>query len=93
MPEHFNNNWGLRIYLKMSLYLKRNGTLYRNLLDKEIVTGRSLLEKDLRELYVKVLSNKVGTCIKRLYEWVDKLDGTDEIISQEKPDELKQTSF
>ena len=84
MPEPFNYNWSQRNYFKISLYLKRNRTLYRNLLDKEIVTGRSLQEKDLRELGVKVLSNKVGTCIKRLYEWVDKLDGTDEIISQEK---------
>ena len=74
----------------MSLYLKRNRTLYRNLLEKEIATGKGLLDADVRELDVKVLSNKVETCIKRLNEWVDKLDCIDEIISQEKPDELEQ---
>ena len=58
----------------MSVYLNRNKTLYRNLLDKEIVTGRELLEKDVRELDLRVLSNKVDTCINRLNEWVDKLD-------------------
>ena len=74
----------------MSLYLKRNRTLYRNLLDKEIATGKGLLDADVRELDVKVLSNKVETCIKRLNEWVDKLDCIDERISKEKPDELEQ---
>ena len=39
----------------MSVYLKRNRTLYRNLLEKENVAGRELLEKDVRELD---LSNK-----------------------------------
>ena len=44
----------------------------------------------MRELDLRVLSNKVDTCIKRLNEWVDKLDSTDERMSQEKPDELEQ---
>ena len=50
----------------MSVYQKRSRTLYRNLLDKEVVTGRELLEKDVRELDLRVLSNKVDTCIKIL---------------------------
>ena len=74
----------------MSIYLKRNRTLYRNLLDKEIAAGRELLDKDVRELDVKVLSNKAETCIKRLNEWIDKLDIIDERISQENPDDLEQ---
>ena len=90
MPEPFNYNWGQRKIYKMSLYLRRNRTLYRNLLDKEIFAGRSLLQKDLSELDVKVLSNKVDTCINRLNEWINKLDGTDERISQENPEELEQ---
>ena len=65
----------------MSIYLKRNRTLYRNLLDKEITAGRELLDKNVRELDVKVLSNKAETCIKRLNEWIDKLDIIDERIS------------
>ena len=39
---------------------------------------------------MKALSNKVDTCINRLNDWINKLDGTDDRTSQENPVELEQ---
>ena len=62
----------LLILVKMSVlpYIKRNRTLYRNLLEKEAAKGRDLMDQDLREVDIRAFSHKVNTCIKRINEFI-----------------------
>ena len=64
-------------------YIKRNRTLYRNLLEKETAKGRELMDQELREVDIRAFSHKVSTCIKRINEFIGKLDHCDERISLE----------
>ena len=62
-------------------YIKRNRTLYRNLLEKEAPKGRDLMDQNLREVDIKAFSHKVNTCIKRINEFIGKLDSVNERMS------------
>lgn len=62
-------------------FLKGNRTRYRNLLDKELVKGRQLLEIDSETYDRKVLLNNVNNCIKRLNDFQQKLEVNDERLS------------
>ena len=62
-------------------FLKGNRTRYRNLLDKELVKGRQLLEIDSETYDRKVLLNTVNNCIKRLNDFEQKLEVNDERLS------------
>ena len=50
--------------------LKGNRSRYRNLLDKELVKGKHLLEDGEGE--IKFLNQKVNNCINRLNDWSTK---------------------
>ena len=62
-------------------FLKGNRTRYRNLLDKELVKGRQILETDSETCDRKVLLNNVNNCIKRLNDFEQKLEVNDERLS------------
>ena len=62
-------------------YLKANRTRYKNLLEKELATGKFLLEEGKEEIDIKELSRQINTCIKRLTDFCEKLDATNEKIS------------
>ena len=69
--------------MSVFIYLLRNRTLYRNLIQKEAISGRNLLDQDIREVNLKAFFHKVETCIKRLNEFTEKLDSTNERMSLE----------
>ena len=64
-------------------YVKRNRTLYRNLIEKETAKGRYLMDQDLREVDIRAFSHKVTTCIKIINEFIGKLDSCNERMSLE----------
>ena len=70
-------------------YMKRNRTLYRNLLEKEAAKGRDLMDQDLT-VDIRAFSHKVTTCIKRINEFIGKLDSCDERMSLEGLDDHEQ---
>ena len=53
------------------IHLKRNRTLYRNLIEIEVISVRNLLDQDIREVDLKAFSHKVETCINRLNEFTE----------------------
>ena len=61
-------------------YIKRNRTLYRNLLEKEAAKGRDLMDQDLD---IRAFSHKITTCIKRINEFIGKLDSVNKRMSVE----------
>lgn len=66
----------------MSLgHLKSNRTRYKNILDRELTTGNSLLAEDKERVDVKDFALKIEACIKRLTNFCDKLEVTNEKIS------------
>ena len=72
------------LFIKMTLalsYLKANRTRYKNLLENELAIGKKLLEEDKEEIDIKELTRQINTCIKRLTEFCEKLDFTNEKIS------------
>ena len=71
-------------------YIKRNRTLYGNLLEKEAAKGRDLMDQDLREVDIRAFSHKVTTCIKRINEFIGKLNSCDERMSLEGMDDHEQ---
>ena len=54
--------------------LKGNRSRYRNLLDKELVKGKHLLENGEGE--IKFLKQKVNNCINKLNDFQQKIDDT-----------------
>ena len=76
--------------MSVFIYLKRNRTLYRNLIETEIISGRNLLDQDIREVDLKAFSHKVETCIKRLNKFIENLDSTNERMSLENVEDLEQ---
>ena len=88
-PPHWRRNpgtfhIGLFLFFKMTLalsYLKANRTRYKNLLEKELATGKFLLEEGKEEIDIKELSRQIYTCIKRLTDFCEKLVATNEKIS------------
>ena len=54
--------------------LKGNRSRYRNLLDKELVKGKHLLENGEDE--IKFLKQKVNNCINKLNDFQQKIDDT-----------------
>ena len=85
MPEPGNLPFKIvLLFIKMTLalsYLKANRTRYKNLLEKELAIGKKLLEEDKEEIDIKELTRQLNTCIKRLTEFCEKLDFTNEKIS------------
>ena len=57
--------------------------MYRNLLEKEAAKGRDLMDQDLREVDIRAFSHKVTTCIKRINEFIGKLDCVNKRMSVE----------
>ena len=76
--------------MSVVIYLKRNRNLYQNLIEKEVISGKNLLDQAIREVDLKAFSHKVETCIKRLNEFTEKLDSTDERMSLEGVEDLEQ---
>ena len=62
-------------------YFKANRTRYKNLLEKELAIGKKLLEEDKEEIDIKELTRQLNKSIKRLTEFCEKLDFTNEKIS------------
>ena len=72
------------LFIKMTLalsYFKANRTRYKNLLEKELAIGKKLLEEDKEEIDIKELTRQLNKSIKRLTEFCEKLDFTNEKIS------------
>lgn len=66
----------------MSLrYLKSNRTKYRNILDRELIIGQSLLANDQQREDVNDFALKIESCVNRLTSFCDKLEVTNEKIS------------
>ena len=64
------------------LFLKGSRTKYRDLLEKELEKGRSLVEEATLEQYeIKIVSKRLSNCINRLIEIIEKLEQTDERLS------------
>ena len=62
--------------------LKGNRTRYRNLLEKELEKGKKMTEEAAQEQYEqKVFSKSLNNCIKRLNEFTEKLEQTNERLS------------
>ena len=66
----------------MSLsHLKSNRTRYKNILDRELGTGKGLLVDDQERREIKDFTLAIEACINRLSTFCDKLDVTNEKIS------------
>ena len=64
------------------LFLKGSRTKYRDLLERELEKGRSLVEEATLEQYeIKIVSKRLRNCINRLNEIIEKLEQTDERLS------------
>ena len=61
--------------------LKSNRTRYKNTLDKELSIGNALLEENKDCVDAKDFALKLDACIKRLSNFSDKLEITNEKIS------------
>ena len=65
-----------------SSFLKGNRTRYRNLLEKELETGKNLISEAEQEEYeVKIFSKNVRNCLRRLNDFIEKLEQTNERLS------------
>ena len=66
----------------MSLsHLKSNRTRYKNILDRELATGKGLLVDDQERREIKDFTLAIEACINRLTTFCDKLEVTNEKIS------------
>ena len=64
------------------LFLRGSRTKYRNLLEKELEKGRSLIvEATLEQYEIKIVSKRLSNCINRLNDIIEKLEQTDERLS------------
>ena len=61
--------------------LKSNRTRYKNTLEKELAIGNSLLAEDKDRINLKDFVLKADECIKRLTDFCDRLEVTNEKIS------------
>ena len=61
--------------------VKSNRTRYRNTLEKELAIGNSLLAEDKDRINLKDFVLKADECIKRLTDFCDRLEVTNEKIS------------
>ena len=62
--------------------MKESRTKYRNLLEKELEKGRSLIEEATLEQYeIKIVFKHLSDCINRLNDIIEKLEQTDERLS------------
>ena len=61
--------------------LKSNRTRYKNSLEKELVIGNNLLAEDKERVNLKDFVLKTDECIKRLTDFCDRLEVTNEKIS------------
>ena len=65
-----------------SSFLKGNRTRYRNLLEKELEKGKNLISEAEQEEYeVKIFSKNVRNCLRRLNDFTEKLEQTNERLS------------
>ena len=65
-----------------SSFLKGNRTRYRNLLEKELEKGKNLISEAEQEEYeVKIFSKNVRNCLRRLNDFIEKLEQTNEILT------------
>ena len=65
-----------------SSFLKGNRTRYRNLLEKEMEKGKNLISEAEQEEYeVKIFSKNVRNCLRRLNNFIEKLEQTNERLS------------
>lgn len=77
-------------------FLKGNRTRYRNLLEKELEKGKDLISEAEQEQYeTKIFSKNVRNCLRRLNEFIEKLEQTNERLSvviegQEGAQEIEQ---
>ena len=81
--KHWIAQKGNTIAGKMtSSFLKGNRTRYRNLLEKELEKGKNLISEAEQEEYeVKILSKNVRNCFRRLNDFIEKLEQTNERLS------------
>ena len=61
--------------------LKSNRTRYKNILEKELAIGNSLLAEDKDRINLKDFVLKADECIKRITDFYDRLEVTNEKIS------------
>ena len=65
-----------------SSFLKGKRTRYRNLLEKELENGKSLISEAEQEEYeVKIFSKNVRNCLRRSNDFIEKLEQTNERLS------------
>ena len=65
-----------------SSFLKGNSTRYRNLLEKELEKGKTLISEAEQENHeVKIFSKNVRNCLRRLNDFIEKLEQTNERFS------------
>ena len=62
-------------------FLKGNRTRYRNLLGKELAKGERLLDEDIERGENGAHLKNVKKCIKKLNDFVEKLEDTDNKLS------------
>ena len=63
-------------------FLKGNRTRYRNLLERELEKAKELISEAEQEQYeTKIFSKNVRNCLRRLNDFIDKLEQTNERLS------------
>ena len=62
-------------------FLKGNRTRYRNLSGKELAKGGRLLNEDIERGEKRAHLKNVKNCIKKLNDFVEKLEDTDDKLS------------
>ena len=67
---------------------KRN--IYRNLLEKQTVVGRTLLHHDIRQQDFLAFVQGVQACMSTLNEYIEKLNNTDERLTHEVSDDVER---
>ena len=65
---------------------KRN--IYRNLLEKQTIVGRTRLHQDIRQQDFKAFVQGILVCMRTLHEYIEKLNNTDETLSHEVSDDV-----
>ena len=64
-----------------------NRNIYRNLLEKQTVVGRTLLHKDIRQQDFKAFVQGIQACMSTVNEYIEKLNNADERLSHEVSDD------
>ena len=67
-----------------------NRNIYRNLLEKQTVVGRTLLHHDIRQQDFKACIQDFQACLSLLNEYIEKLNDTDERSSHEVSDDVER---